>query len=152
MISCLRPLSQTLGVVTYNGGPVQTLVFLTNHRRFAASTIAQIYKSRWQIELFFKALKQNLRVKTFVGTSANALQIQIWTALIALLLLKYLQLRARFGWSLSNLAALLRQQLFVYRDRPFLRLEGYCWRNVLLQICDASVFGRCNSLQGRTFL
>jgi Transposase DDE domain/Domain of unknown function (DUF4372) len=93
-----------------------TLVFLTNHRRFAASTIAQIYKSRWQIELFFKALKQNLRVKTFVGTSANALQIQIWTALIALLLLKYLQLRARFGWSLSNLAALLRQQLFVYRD------------------------------------
>ncbi len=67
-------------------------------------------------QLFFKALKQNLRIKTFVGTSANALQIQIWTALIALLLLKYLQLRARFGWSLSNLAALLRQQLFVYRD------------------------------------
>ena len=64
----------------------------------------------------FKALKQNLRIKTFVGTSANALQIQIWTALIAMLLLKYLQLRSRFGWSLSNLAALLRQQLFVYRD------------------------------------
>ena len=91
-------------------------MFLTNHRRFAASTIAAIYHQRWQIELFFKALKQNLRIKTFVGTSANALQIQIWTALIALLLLKYLQLRARFGWSLSNLAALLRQQLFVYRD------------------------------------
>ena len=65
--------------------------------------------------MFFKALKQNLRIKTFVGTSPNALQIQVWTALIALLL-KYLQLRARFGWSLSNLAALLRQQLFVYRD------------------------------------
>jgi hypothetical protein len=94
----------------------RTLVFLTNHRRFAASTIAAIYKSRWQIELFFKALKQNLRIKTFVGTSANALQTQVWTALIALLVLKYLQLRARFGWSLSNLAALLRQQLFVYRD------------------------------------
>jgi hypothetical protein len=94
----------------------RTLVFLTNHRSFAASTIAAIYQSRWQIELFFKALKQNLRIKTFVGTSPNALQIQIWTALIALLLLKYLQLRARFGWSLSNLAALLRQQLFVYRD------------------------------------
>jgi hypothetical protein len=55
-------------------------------------------------------------VKTFVGTSANALHIQIWTALIALLLLKYLQLRARFGWSLSNLVALLRMNLFVYRD------------------------------------
>jgi Transposase DDE domain/Domain of unknown function (DUF4372) len=92
------------------------LVFLTNHRGFAASTIAAIYRQRWQIELFFKALKQNLRIKTFVGTSPNALQTQIWTALIALLLLKYLQLRARFNWSLSNLAALLRQQLFVYRD------------------------------------
>ena len=103
----------------------RTLVFLTNHRSFAASTIAAIYRQRWQIELFFKALKQNLRIKTFVGTSANALQVQVWTALIALLLLKYLQLRARFGWSLSNLAALLRQQLFVYRelwawiDQPF---------------------------------
>jgi transposase len=94
----------------------RVLVFLTNHRGFAASTIAAIYRQRWQIELFFKALKQNLRIKTFVGTSPNALHIQIWTALIALLLLKYLQLRARFGWSLSNLAALLRQQLFVYRD------------------------------------
>jgi transposase len=94
----------------------RSLVFLTNHRGFAASTIAAIYRQRWQIELFFKALKQNLRIRTFVGTSPNALQIQIWTALIALLLLKYLQLRARFGWSLSNLAALLRQQLFVYRD------------------------------------
>jgi len=93
-----------------------TPVFLTNHRDFAASTIAAIYRQRWQIELLFKALKQNLRIKTFVGTSSNALQIQIWTALIALLVLKYLQLRARFGWSLSNLAALLRQQLFVYRD------------------------------------
>ena len=92
------------------------LVFLTNHRGFAASTIAAVYRQRWQIELFFKALKQNLRIKTFVGTSSNALQIQIWTALIALLVLKYLQLRARFGWSLSNLTALLRQQLFVYRD------------------------------------
>jgi Transposase DDE domain/Domain of unknown function (DUF4372) len=94
----------------------RVLVFLTNHRGFAASTIAAIYRQRWQIELFFKALKQNLRIKTFVGTSPNALNIQIWTALIALLLLKYLQLRARFGWSLSNLTALLRQQLFVYRD------------------------------------
>ena len=73
----------------------------------------------------FKALKQNLRVKTFVGTSANALKIQIWTALIAILLLRYLKLRARWGWSLSNLVALLRQQLFVHRelfawlDEPF---------------------------------
>lgn len=92
------------------------LDFLTNHLTLGASTVARIYQDRWQIELFFKALKQNLRVKTFVGTSANALHIQIWTALIALLLLKYLQLKARFGWSLSNLVALLRMNLFVYRD------------------------------------
>jgi hypothetical protein len=94
----------------------ERLVFLTNHLGLGATTIARIYKDRWQIELFFKALKQNLRVKTFVGTSANALHTQIWTALIALLLLKYLQLQATFGWSLSNLVALLRMNLFAYRD------------------------------------
>ena len=92
------------------------LTFLTNHLDFGATTIARIYKERWQIELFFKSLKQLLRVRTFVGTSANALKTQIWTALIAILLLKYLQLRSSFGWSLSNLVALVRQQLFVYRD------------------------------------
>jgi hypothetical protein len=94
----------------------KVLVLLSNHLTFGATTIAAIYKDRWQIELFFKALKQNLRVKTFVGTSANALKIQIWTALIALLLLRYLQLRSQFGWHLSTLVALLRHQLFVYRD------------------------------------
>ena len=94
----------------------ERLVFLTNHLGLGATTIARIYKDRWQIELFFKTLKQHLRVKTFVGTSANALHIQIWTALIAVLILKYLQLRASFGWSLSNLVALLRMNLFAYRD------------------------------------
>jgi hypothetical protein len=94
----------------------ETLVFLTNHLDFAAATIAKIYKDRWQIELFFKALKQNLKIKTFVGTSANALKTQVWTALIAMLILKYLQLKAKFGWSLSNLVALLRMNLFTHRD------------------------------------
>jgi hypothetical protein len=92
------------------------LVFLTNHLDLAAVTVAAIYKQRWQIELLFKALKQNLRIKTFVGTTANALKTQIWTALIALLAVKFLQLQATFPWSLSRLVALLRQQLFVYRD------------------------------------
>ena len=64
----------------------------------------------------FKAIKQGLKIKTFVGTSENAVQTQIWTALIAMLLVKFLQLRSSFDWSLSNLIALLRQQLFVYRD------------------------------------
>jgi hypothetical protein len=100
----------------YDEEQERVLVFLTNNLVWSAATIAALYKQRWQIEIFFRALKQSLRVKTFVGTSANALKIQIWTALIAMLLIKYLQLKATFGWSLSNLVALLRQQLFVYRD------------------------------------
>jgi hypothetical protein len=94
----------------------ESIVFLTNHQSFGPTTVGRIYKDRWQVELFFKALKQNLKIKTFVGTSANAVQTQVWTALIAILILRYLQLKAKFAWSLSNLVALLRQQLFVYRD------------------------------------
>lgn len=74
----------------------EVLVFLTNHHSLGASIVAAIYKERWQVEFFFKALKQNLKIKTFVGTSANAVKIQIWTALIAMLL-RYLQLISRFG-------------------------------------------------------
>ncbi len=94
----------------------ESIVFLSNLLAFGATTIAAIYKDRWQVELFFKALKQTLKIKTFVGTSANAVRTQVWTALIAMLVLKYLQLKSKFSWSLSNLAALLRQQLFFYRD------------------------------------
>jgi IS4 transposase len=89
---------------------------LTNHLDFGATTISSIYKDRWQIELFFKAIKQNLRIKTFVGTNENALHIQIWTALIAMLLIKFLQLKSTFQWSLSNLVAFLRWNLFLYKD------------------------------------
>ena len=92
------------------------IVLLTNHLEFGASTIAAIYKDRWEIEIFFKTLKQHLKVKTFIGTSENALRIQIWTALIALLLLKYLHHLSKFGWSMSNLATMLRLNLFTYRD------------------------------------
>jgi hypothetical protein len=94
----------------------ERIVFLSNLLAFGATTIAAIYKDRWQVELFFKALKQTLKIKTFVGTSANAVRTQVWTALIAMLVLKYLQLQSKFSWSLSTLAALLRQQLFFYRD------------------------------------
>jgi hypothetical protein len=92
------------------------IVLLTNLQEFGATTIAAIYKDRWEIELFFKALKQNLKVKTFVGTSENALRIQIWTALIAILLLKWLHHLSKAKWSLSNLASMLRMNLFTYRD------------------------------------
>jgi hypothetical protein len=112
-------------VVVWDDENDREIVLLTNHLEFGATTISAIYKDRWQIELFFKALKQNLKVKTFVGTSENALYIQIWTALIAMLLIKYLQFRSRFQWSLSNLVAFLRWNLFTYRnlwdwiDHPF---------------------------------
>ena len=103
-------------IVVWDAEHEREIVVLTNTMDLAASTVAAIYKERWQIELFFKALKQNLKVKTFIGTSENAVKTQIWTALIAILLLKYMQLKASFGWSLSNLAALLRFNLLTYRD------------------------------------
>jgi len=87
----------------------EIIVLLTNHLAFGATTISAIYKDRWQIEIFFKTLKQNLKIKTFVGTSKNAL-------LIAILLLKYLKFKSQFNWSLSNLVAKLRYNLFTYRD------------------------------------
>ena len=103
-------------IVVWDPENQREIVLLTNLMEFGATTIAAIYKERWQIELFFKALKQNLTVKTFVGTSENALRIQIWTALIALLLLKWLHHLSQANWSLSNLASMLRLNLFTYRS------------------------------------
>ena len=110
---CPYPLRR---IEVYDPETEEVLVFLTNNLKLGATTIAAIYKERWQIEIFFKALKQNLKIKTFVGTSANAVKIQIWTALIAMLILRFLQLRSQFNWSLSNLVALLRMNLFTHRD------------------------------------
>jgi Transposase DDE domain len=103
-------------VVVWDPINQREIVLLTNLLAFGSTTIAAIYKDRWEIELFFKALKQNLKVKTFVGTSENALRIQIWTALIAILLLKWLHHLSKAKWSLSNLASMLRLNLFTYRD------------------------------------
>ena len=107
---------ELLRLVTVEADPEERLGFLTNQMTLAASTIAEIYKDRWQIEVFFKLIKQNLRIKSFVGTSANAVWIQIWTALIAMFVIRFLQLKARFGWSFSNLVYFLRMNLLVYRD------------------------------------
>jgi len=98
---------------------------LTNQLTWTAETIAELYKERWQIETFFKALKQLTKIKTFVGTSPNAVLIQIWTALITIMVLKYLKQMAKYNWSLSNLVALLKMNLFVknnlqvWLDYPF---------------------------------
>jgi hypothetical protein len=94
----------------------ESITLLTNHLEFGATTISNIYKDRWQIELFFKTIKQNLRIKTFVGTSFNAVMIQIWTALISMLILKYLKMKSKIKCSLSNLVAMLRFNLLTYKD------------------------------------
>jgi len=103
-------------IIVWNAEHQENIVLLTNHLTFGASTIANVYRQRWQIEVFFKTLKQNLKVKTFVGTSENALLIQIWTALLALLLLRWLHFLSSKNWSFSNLSCLLRMNLFTYRD------------------------------------
>lgn len=103
------------------------LVFLTNNRSWTATTVAQIYKERWNIESFFKLIKQNLKIKSFVGTSENAVQIQIWTALITILILTFLKLKAKYQWHMSNLITFIRLNLFVKIDlwewinQPFIR-------------------------------
>lgn len=90
--------------------------FLTNNLQWKSSLVADIYKERWQIEIFFKHLKQRLKVTSFIGTSENAVQIQLWTSLIGILLLKYIQHKADYGWNLSNLVSFIRMNIFVKID------------------------------------
>src|SRR4030067_2466997 len=92
------------------------IVLLTNQFDWSAQTIALIYKERWQIELFFKALRQQLKLKSFVGTSRNSLLSQLWVALIAYLLLSYLKFGSRFAWSLYMLSSILPTNLFSSRN------------------------------------
>ena len=103
-------------VTFYDDEQQRTFEFLTNNFKLAATTIAATYKDRWAVELFFKALKTNLKIKTFVGTTSNAVKTQVWTALITMLMLRFMQLKSQWGWSLSNLVALLRMNLFTHRD------------------------------------
>ncbi|MFQ6609081.1 MAG: IS4 family transposase [Fidelibacterota bacterium] len=116
-------------VVVWDDVNKQTIEIITNQFTWTAATIAELYKQRWQIEIFFKTLKQLLKIKTFVGTSENAVLIQIWTALITILLLKYLKQLAKYDWCLSNLVAFLRMNLFVkidlqkWLDKPFEPLD-----------------------------
>lgn len=90
----------------------KTLTFLTNNFKLAATTIAQIYRSRWQIELFFKWIKQNLKIKSFLGTSKNAVLIQIWIAMCYYLLLTYIKYQTKYGYSLLQLSRVIRETLF----------------------------------------
>jgi hypothetical protein len=103
----------------------QTIELITNNTKWCANTIAELYKARWEVEIFFRDIKQQLHIKSFVGTSENAVMIQIWTALITILVLKALKAQAKYSWYLSNLVAFIRLNLFVkvdlqkWLDEPF---------------------------------
>ena len=91
-------------------------VFLTNHFGLSAKTIANVYKDRWQVELFFKAIKQNLKIHAFVGNSRNAVLTQIWIALCTFLVLSYLKFLSKTGWSEQRILRLLQANLFSKKD------------------------------------
>jgi hypothetical protein len=103
----------------------QVIELITNQFTLSCNTIGELYKSRWQVEIFFRDIKQLLHIKSFIGTSKNAVMIQIWTALITILILKFLKAMAKFNWHLSNLVAFIRLNLFVkielqlWLDKPF---------------------------------
>ncbi len=94
----------------------QTIELITNNFKWAAQTIRDLYKCRWQVEVFFRDIKQLLHIKTFIGTSKNAVMIQIWSALITILLLKVMKAMAKYGWHLSSLVAFIRLNIFVKID------------------------------------
>ncbi len=102
----------------------QVIELITNQMNWTANTIGELYKSRWNVEIFFRDIKQLLHIKSFIGTTQNAVMIQIWTALITILILKALKAMAKFNWHLSNLVAFIRLNLFVkinlqhWIDRP----------------------------------
>lgn len=116
-------------VAVYDEKNKTTVYLLTNNFNWTAQTISDLYRQRWQIEIFFRDLKSLLKIKTFIGTSSNAVLIQIWTAMITMLILKYLKKISEFDWSLSNLIAFIRMNLFVkislneWLNHPFKRLE-----------------------------
>lgn len=103
-------------VVVWDEVNQQTIELITNQFSWTANTISDLYKARWDIEQFFKDIKQLLKIKSFLGTSPNAVLIQIWTAMITILVLKYMKACAKYGWCLSNLVAFLRINLLVKFD------------------------------------
>ena len=112
-------------VVVWDDENQQVIELITNHMKWSCNTIAELYKSRWNIEIFFRDIKQLLHIKSFIGTSENAVMIQIWTALITILILKVLKALAKYNWHLSNLVAFIRLNMFVkidlqrWLDKPF---------------------------------
>ncbi len=104
------PRLRRVGFVDRESG--KEYVFLTNNFSLCAATIAAIYKDRWQVELFFKAIKQNLKIKAFVGLSKNAILTQIWIAMITYLLVAYARHSAKAGWTVQRILRVLQLNLF----------------------------------------
>ena len=102
-----------------------TIELLTNNFNWAASTIGELYKSRWLVAIFFRHVKQLLHIKSFVGTSQDVVEIQLWTSMITILMLKYLRFKASYDWNLSNLVASLclntftKMDLWKWLNKPF---------------------------------
>jgi len=103
-------------VVVYDSEEDRTFDLWTNNFTWTAEEISDIYAARWDIETFFKAVKQNLNIKSFLGTSPNAVMIQVWTSMIAMLLLAIIKKQSKIGWSFSNLVVLLKMLLLNYED------------------------------------
>ncbi len=103
-------------VVIWDEVNQQTIELITNQFIWTANTISDLYNARWDIEQFFNDIKQLLKIKSFLGTSPNTVLIQIWTAMITILIIKYLKACAKYGWCLSNLVAFLRLNLLVKFD------------------------------------
>lgn len=103
-------------IAVYNSEHHYVMELATNNFKLAAATIADLYKARWDIEIFFRNLKQNFHIKSFVGTSRNAVEIQIWTALITMLLLAFLKQKSIYKWHFSNLVSSLRLNTFTKID------------------------------------
>jgi len=102
----------TLRMVTYYDKETdKELVFLTNNFTLSPKTIADLYKARWEIELFFKWIKQNLKIKTFLGTSYNAVMTQIWVAMIYYLLLRFIKFQTKYTYSMQELARIIKELL-----------------------------------------
>ena len=120
----------------------QVIELITNQLTWTANTIGELYKSRWQVEIFFREIKQLLHIKSFIGTSENAVMIQVWTAVITILILKFLKAMAKYNWHLSNLVAFIRLNLFV-------KIDLQSWLDSPFESCEKPL--GINQIQGVLF-
>lgn len=125
-------------VKIYDEDMKREITFLTNNRSWVASTVAALYKSRWEIEIFFKQIKQHVKITSFIGTTENAVLIQVWTALITMLVVKFLKDKAEYKWHLSNLITFLRLNLLVkinlweWLNKPFKEQVGHLQEQLII--------------------